>query len=187
MEVETRLCSGEGPIDPRDTRLHGICNQDLTGAEPLEKDWLFFTGCRRTGPLGAHHALIEDTLLRGVWPYPGPVPDFLNDAETQQEWGPWVDTRRIYEYLFPDLESYQLMDLIRTFRLESILAGLAEQHCPKGRRKHHCALHDALASALLIMQIYRLPGYETVDLWWLLYHSASSDHAREDWSQGELF
>lgn len=187
LDVTTRLCRGEGRVAPADTRLHGIRNQDLSDVDPLEKDWLYFSGCRRTGLFGAHHALIEDTLLRQVWPYPGPVPDFLNEGETQEDWGPWVDTRRLYEYLFPDLESYQLTDLIRTFRLETSLAGLVERHCPPGRRKPHCALYDALASALLVLQIYELPGYETVDLWWLAYHSASSHKTREDWSQGELF
>jgi hypothetical protein len=79
------------------------------------------------------------------------------------------------------------MDLIRVFRLEEDLKALANEHCPEGRRRHHCALHDALASAVLLLQIFRLPGYETVDLWWLLFNSAPSRDRQEEWSQGELW
>ncbi len=187
VDVQTRLCRGDGPIDPVDSRLHGIRNRDLLDHEPVESDWLFFSGLRRTGPLGAHHAPVEDSLIRKVWPYPGPVPDFLNGGEMLNDWGPWIDTRRLYAHLFPDLDSHQLMDLVRLFHLEEELSGLAGEYCPETRRKHHCALHDALASALLLKQVYRLPGYETVDLWWLLFNSAAKRSTREDWLQGELF
>jgi len=187
LETHTRFCRGHAPIDERDSRLHGIRNEAVAHAEPLSKDWLLFSGFRRVGVMGAHHAVIEDTLLRQVWPYPGMVPDFMKGEGVISDWGPWVDTRRFYEFLFPDLESYQLMDLIRTFHLEDELETLAGRHCPEKRRRPHCALFDALASALLIMQISRIPGYENMDLWWLLFNSVSSIREQEYWSQGELF
>ncbi len=188
METATRLCGPSASIDPRDSQLHGIRDADVTGKDPFEVDWILFSGYRRTGPLCAHHAQVEDQLLRQVWPFPGNVPDFLNgDGAQAQEWGPWMDTRRLYEHLFPELESYQLMELIRIFHLSNNLEELAARYCPETRRRPHCALFDALASALLLKQIPEFPGYEQIDLWWFLYNSAPSRQARADWAQGELF
>ncbi len=185
--TKTRFCRGKAEIPPEDSRLHGIVDADTLGAAPVDEDWALFSGLRRTGPFCAHHAFVEDRLLREVWPYPGRVPDFMNDGSTTEEWRPWIDTRRLYEYLFPDLSSHQLMDLVRIFHLEPALDGLAREYCPDGRRRHHCALHDALASALLVIQIPEFPGFERIDLWWLLFNSAPSREQRESWSQRELF
>jgi DNA polymerase III epsilon subunit-like protein len=188
METATRLCRPLESIDPRESQVHGISNRDVREEDPFESEWITFSGYRRTGPLCAHHAMVEDGLLRQVWPFPGTVPDFLNGEGTvTQEWGPWMDTRRLYEHLFPQLESYQLMELVRLFHLDDSLETLARHYCPSGRRRPHCALYDALASTLLLQQIPRFPGYEQVDLWWFLYNSAPNRQTRADWAQGELF
>lgn len=186
VDTETRLCRARGPIDPIDSRLHGIRNSDTEGLPPVEDEWLLFSGCRRTGPFCAHHAQVEDGMLRQVWPYPGRVPDFLNDGGQVETWGPWIDTRVLYHYLFPDLESHQLMDLVCIFRLEDTVKRLAERTCPEKRQRHHCALHDALASAVLLLQIPEFPGYGQVDTWWYVFNSARSQAQRDAWMQGEL-
>lgn len=186
VAAHTRLCRGRAPIDERDRRWHGIGEADVHAQPPLEHDWELFKSLRESGPFGAHHALVEDTLLRQVWPYPGMGPDYRGGEGSTPEWGPWIDTRRLYEHHFPGLESYQLMDLVRLFRLEDTVSAWACAHCPEGRRKHHCALHDALASAALLAHIAALPGFERTDLSWLLRHSAPSRRERDRYQQGEL-
>ena len=186
VDTQSRFCQPRAPIDPIDSRLHGIRNQDTEGARPVEDEWLLFSGCRRTGPLCAHHAQVEDGLLRQVWPYPGHVPDLLHTEGQVETWAPWIDTRILYAYLFPDLDSHQLMDLVKTFHLESPLKALVERYCPPGRQRHHCALHDALASAVLLLQIPELPGYQHVDTWWYVFNSAKNQSQRDAWMQGEL-
>lgn len=185
--VYTRFCRGRAAIAAVDRQWHGIREEQVREAPSLESDWDLFSALRRNGPFGAHHAQVEDTLLRQVWPSPGLVPSFGHQRDPVPEWGPWIDTRRIYEYLFPDLESHQLMDLVRCFHLETTLESWVQMHCPEGRRKHHCALHDALASAVLLTQVPALPGFEAVDISWLLRHSASSQRVRDHFRQSELF
>jgi DNA polymerase-3 subunit epsilon len=46
----------------------------------------------------------------------------------------------------------------------------AAVHCPETRRKYHCALYDALASALLIVRLFEQNILQPADwqqlLWW---------------------
>lgn len=92
------------------------------------------------------------------------------------DWGPWIDTRALYAAIYPDLKSHSLGELIRTFALTEPLAQLAAEHCPAPRRKAHCALYDALASALLLLHLGTEDGFEHLTLQWLLEHSAASAH-----------
>ena len=46
--------------------------------------WERFAGLRATGPLAAHFAPVENSLLRKVWPYPREVPDFARPGRTSR-------------------------------------------------------------------------------------------------------
>jgi DNA polymerase-3 subunit epsilon len=91
------------------------------------------------------------------------------------DWGPWLDTRRIYEKLYPALPSYQLMELVRAFALENELSALTAAHCPAQRRRPHCALFDALAAVLLLSRLTHEPALAHASLPWLLMQSVSPD------------
>ena len=102
-----------------------------------------FNQLRKSGPLAAHHASTENSLLKVVWPYPNYSPDFLNTDQEIAEWGPWLDTCAIALNLYPQLLSHKLQDLIDYFDLGHRLDVLTSQHCPSNRRHYHCALYDA--------------------------------------------
>jgi DNA polymerase-3 subunit epsilon len=178
-DVSTRLCAATGPLTAGETALHGIHAGDLSAAAPFAAEQARFAQLRQTGPLAAHHAPIERALLRRAWPVPPAAPDFSAPdpatAPRLADWGPWLDTRRIYEKLYPALPSYQLMELVRAFALEKELSALAAAHCPPKRRQPHCALFDALAAALLLARLAREPALANASLPWLLMQSVSPE------------
>ena len=170
--TRTRICRARGPIDVSDVRLHGIRSVDTEIHRPFSDEWGYFKDLRGTGPLGAHHATFENRLLKMVWPYPPYSPDFHRTGEQVADWGLWIDTCVLYGKLFPKFESHSLEHLIGSFLLQDRLDTLAQSHCPKRRAKYHCALYDALASALLLMHLSILPGFEEISIEWLLTHSS---------------
>lgn len=78
------------------------------------------------------------------------------------------------------------MDIISLFSLNSDLEKLSKEHCPKTRKRAHCALFDSLASALLLLKLGNTPGFEELTTQWLLQHSAASNEARQATQQREL-
>jgi DNA polymerase III epsilon subunit-like protein len=162
-----RLCRAAGDIPTRDTWKHGLRRQDTEHAMPIADDWSLFNALRQDGLFAAHHAPVESRLLKEVWPYPSEAPLFTHPEQRRADWGPWIDTHRIYREVYPSLSSHKLGDLIRDFHLQTALDDLAAIHCPKGRDKYHCALYDALASALLLIHLQQQPGYDVVELSWL--------------------
>jgi DNA polymerase-3 subunit epsilon len=174
--THTRLCAPFGSIDPAESAVHGIREADTQNLPPFSADHSLFASLRRAGPLAAHHAPVERSLLRRVWPVPPAAPDFSapepDAAPRVSDWGPWIDTRRLYERLYPNRPNYQLMDLIRDFSLEDELRALAASHCPERRCRPHCALYDALAAAQLLVNLSRQQSLSTASLPWLLAQSA---------------
>lgn len=158
VSLETRLCQSTGPIPEMETLTHQIRIEDLGGVDPLSADWELFRDKRITGPFAAHHAGVENGLIKSVWPYTSPSVDFIS-GNYDVEWGPWLDTCSLYRAFFPGLETYNLGSLIQHFDLGNKLGQLAEEFCPEKRRFYHCAGYDALASAVLLLQ---LEDYEEV-------------------------
>ncbi|MGF1451615.1 MAG: exonuclease domain-containing protein [Opitutales bacterium] len=182
VDTHTRLCRPRAPIDPAEARLHGIRQGEAADFAPFEAEWERFAQARREGLFVAHHACVESGLLRKNWPYPPLSPGFgiVPDAA---DWGPWLDTRRICEAAWPGLESYGLGALLAALQLEDPLQSLAETFCPETRRKAHCALYDALASALLLLTLGRADGFADMPLAWLIDISVASPSHQ----QPELF
>lgn len=189
IATDTRLCAPSGPVAATESAVHGITETDVAQAEPFAAEQALFAGLRQTGLFAAHHAPIEQALLRRAWPVPPAAPDFAaanpESSPRLSDWGPWLDTRRIYENFYPTLPGYQLMELIQIFKLAPALALLAEQHCPPNRRRPHCALYDAIAAALLLARLRNEPKVATASLSWLLTQSISADKA-EFFNQGEF-
>lgn len=185
--VQTRLCAPIGTISDQDRLQHGI-SEDAAGQEArFDADWSYFANLREKGPLCAHSATVEDGLLRSVWSYPRNSPDFSREGESVAAWAPWLDTLQLYRSIYPQLSSYKLSDLITDFGLLAALDELAALYCPEKRRRFHCALYDAFASALLLKRLYTEPDLEPVSLHWLFLHSASTSTARDSLGQLDLF
>lgn len=180
VQAETSLCHPVGEISPRDQELHGIRASDLDGKEPFAGFYNQFAGYRKRGVLAAHNRHAENNFLKATWAVPPSVPDWRRGAGTAQEWGPWIDTLAIYKHLYPGIESYALGELVARFRLREELGKQADLYCPDERKKAHCALFDALASALLLVRLAReeqLVPY--LSLGWLLQFSNGTSPQQE--------
>lgn len=183
----TGFCRPRGTITDRDRMQHRIAERDLVGRERFDELWPLFSELRETGVLCAHNMVVEDGLLRQVWPYPRTSPDFFGLGGPELNWGPWLDTLYIYRRIYPQLESHRLEDLVELFGLEKELRARAKLYCPQGRRRYHSALYDALASALLLSRLYDEAELKRMTLHWLLIQSQSSDSGRESVGQQEFF
>lgn len=186
VSVKTRLCAAQAPIPILDTQCHGLRESDLAGARPFGDESENFLSLRDTGLFAAHHAQVEQGMLKAVWPYPRAVPDFASPGSASvADWGPWIDTHRLSVKWYPTLSEHKLSGLMRWFSLEKKLAPLAEKFCPPKRRKYHCALYDALASALLLRHFCSAADRSGVSLETLVRESLTGSRAA-DRMQGEF-
>src|SRR6188768_1257736 len=171
VDTHTRLCRATGRVTAEETGVHGLAAEALVGQAYFAAEWERFANLRATGPLAAHFAPVENSLLRRVWPYPNQVPDFARPGRTATEWGPWIDTGQLYPQFFPQNGSFRLGDLIARGGLQAELDAAALQYCPPERRRYHAALYDALAGALLLLALLRRPELAHATIPWLLQMS----------------
>ena len=187
VQTNTRICGAIGAIRPEDVAVHGLSPEMLASRRPFADEWEFFADLRERGPLAAHYAGVENALLKMVWPYPRSSPDFARGDKQVIDWGPWVDTARIYGHLFPQMESCSLESLVRASGSQPELDALAADRCPPERCGYHCALYDALAGALLLARLARDPQVTQLSLMQLLALSTFNAEKREALQQRELF
>jgi DNA polymerase III epsilon subunit-like protein len=185
--THTRRCAATGRIPPEDTAVHGFRAEDLAGEAPFAGEWEYFAGLRERGPLAAHFAGVENGLLKSVWPYPRTAPDFAQPGRNAGEWGPWIDTGRLYPQFFPQFGSGKLEQLVTVCTLQAELDALAARHCPADRRCYHAALYDALAGALLLLGLLRRPEFTSATIPWLLQMSTLDADKRGAMQQPDLF
>jgi DNA polymerase-3 subunit epsilon len=183
----TRLCAPAGRVRPEDTEVHGLREEALSGCAPFSADWELFAGRREKGPFAAHYAGAENSLLKSVWPFPRSSPDFARPGGMSAEWGPWIDSARIYAQLYPGIESGRLESLVAACGLQAELDSLAAAHCPAGRMRYHAALYDALAGALLLGSLARHSQIASMTVMQLLALSTLDPVRRESIVQRELF
>ena len=187
IEGVTRRCAATGRVRAEDVAVHGLSEASLAGCAPFAEEWDYFAGLRERGPLAAHYAGVETGLLKGVWPYPRRSPDFARPGERVIEWGPWIDSARIYGQLYPQLESGKLQAVIAGCGLQNELDVLSEKFCPAERRRYHAALYDALAGAVLLASLARVPTVAGMTVMQLLALSTLDGAKREAITQRELF
>lgn len=186
-EARTRLCAAQGRIRDDDAAVHGLRAEQVAGAAPFRDEWEYFAGLRESGPLAAHFAAVENSLLKSVWAYPRHAPDFALPGRPVAEWGPWIDTGRLYPQFFPQLGEAKLERLIAATGLQAELDARAAQVCPAERRGYHAALYDALAGALLLRTLLARPELATATVPWLLQMSTLDGDKRGALQQGDLF
>jgi DNA polymerase-3 subunit epsilon len=185
--ARTRLCRPKGRVTAEDTAVHGLRAETLAGEALFADEWEYFAGLRESGPLAAHFAHVEHHLLKSVWAYPRSAPDFARPGKTAADWGPWIDTGRLYPQFFPQLGDGKLEELITAVGLQSELDAQAAVHCPADRRHYHCALYDALAGALLLRALLSRPEFAQATIPWLLQMSTLDGGKRDALQQGDLF
>jgi hypothetical protein len=182
----TRLCGPVGRIREADTAIHGLDASRVGACAPFREDFDRFALLRASGPLGAHFAHAENTLIKAAWPYARSSTDFSRPDHKTADWGPWVDTGRIYGQVFPTAPSGQLEQLVHVFQLTSRLEALAGEHCPADRRHYHAALFDALAAALLLLSLGERPDFQAMTIPWLLQLSTLNPEKRAALQQDSL-
>jgi DNA polymerase-3 subunit epsilon len=187
IEGVTRLCAATGRVRAEDVAVHGLSEVGLAGCAPFADEWELFAGLRERGPLAAHFSGVENALIKGVWPYPRSSPDFARPGERVVEWGPWIDSARIYGQLYPQLGSGKLETLIATCGLQTEVDGMAEKFCPAQRQRYHAALYDALAGAVLLASLAREPAVARMTVMQLLALSTLDGVKRDAITQRELF
>lgn len=187
LETRTRLCRATGRVRAEDAAVHGIDAAATAACAPFAEDFELFARWRETGPLAAHFANAENTLMKSVWPYPRTSPDFARPGAVVTEWGPWIDTGRLYPQFYPSLASAKLGELVAAFGLQAKLDEWAEARCPEGRRHYHCALYDALAGALLLGRLAEESSLSGQTCAWLLAMSTLDGEKRDALRQGGLF
>jgi DNA polymerase III epsilon subunit-like protein len=183
----TRLCAPTGRVRAEDTQIHGLREESLARCEPFSSDWGLFAGLRERGPLAAHYAGAENSLLKATWPYPRSSPDYARPGGRVIDWGPWIDSARIYSQLYPGIESGRLESLVAACGLQAEVDALALVHCPSGRRRYHAALYDALAGALLLGSLSNKPELATLTTMQLIALSTLDPRKRDSIVQRELF
>lgn len=187
VATHTRLCRATGSVPADDTKVHGLAADGLASQDYFASEWERFAGLRASGPLAAHFAPVENGLLRKVWPYPREVPDFARPGKMSTEWGPWIDTGRLYPQCFPQPGSVRLEDLVARQGLSAELEKVGRMHCPPERRRYHAALYDALAGALLLRALLQRPELAQATIPWLLQMSTMDGEKRSALQQGNLF
>ncbi len=184
FSTATKTHLARASLSSLDTQCHGLSDADLISETPFESEWDYWVSLRRTGIFVAHNATVESQLLRLTWPRPSAVPSLEQGTQTA-EWGPWIDSCRLARLWLPTLGDYKLASLIKLFKLQGQLDALAERYCPPQRRKYHCALYDALASALILRTLCAGEGRSQLTVSQLVQDSLSLP-AREDSMQGEF-
>jgi DNA polymerase III epsilon subunit-like protein len=185
--THTRLCRATGQVPADDTKVHGLTGEGVASQDYFAAEWERFASLRSSGPLAAHFASAENGLVRKVWPYPREVPDFARPGRTSTEWGPWIDTARLYPQFFPQVGSVRLEDLVVRQGLQAELEIAARRHSPPERRRYHAALYDALAGALLLLALLKRPELSHATIPWLLQMSTLDAGKRGALQQGDLF
>ena len=186
-ETRTRLCGATGRIRPEDTAVHGLSAEAVAAHRPLADDWDYFAGLRERGPLAAHYAGVETGLLKSVWPFPRSSPDFSRPGKSALEWGPWIDSARVYAQLGGAGASAKLEALVGAHGLQAELDAHAAAHCPPGRRAYHGALYDALAGALLLGALARDARFSALTLVQLFTLSTLDGGKRDALTQRQLW
>ena len=186
VDSQTRICAPVGTITDLDRVQHGISEGRASKHALFELEWSLFARLRQSGAFCAHNASVEDGFLRAVWPCPRTSPDFAEPGQVTATWAPWLDTLHIYRGVYPQLENHKLQALIKLFDLQAALDAQAITICPTERRRYHCALYDALASALLLRRLADEPTLKDASMRWLFLQSAASVAARDAMGQQEL-
>lgn len=132
------------PFNPRAPGRHGRLRAELARASSLPELWPEFVPWLAEGPLAAHHAGTERSVLERAVPL--------------HRLGPWLDTLRLTRRVYPQLRSAALKDVVAALGLQARLAALHPG------REAHDALYDACACALLLEHFLALPGWEQVTI-----------------------
>lgn len=187
VETSTRLCRPKAAISRKEQATHGIANDAVRGMLPFAQEWDRFAHLRETGPLAAHFASAENSMIKAVFPYARLSDCWIQSGKKLAEWGPWLDTGYLYRNYGDNRSSSRLEDLVLRWELQRELDELAAKYCPEDRRCYHCALYDALASMLLLLLYCNELSDGKPTLRQLVIESQGSGARKQEFEQQQLF
>ena len=187
VETAPRLCRPKAAISRKETATHGITNESVARNAPFAQEWDRFAHLRQTGPLAAHFASAENSMIKAVFPYARLSENWIQPDAKAADWGPWLDTGYLYRGLEDEVGSCKLEDLVLRWELQQELDELAEKYCPRDRSRYHCALYDALACALLLLQYCCELSETKPTLRQLVTRSQGCARKRHEMEQQKLF
>ena len=128
----------ERPFNRYAPGRHAKLRAELALSPPLPSLWPALAP-RLAGPVAAHNAGVERSVLAAAAPMHAP--------------GPWIDTLALARKAWPGAPSHALEDLVPALGLEARVRALAPGRGP------HDALYDAAACALLLLHLLSQPGW----------------------------
>jgi DNA polymerase-3 subunit epsilon len=152
--VATAKCRPDAPVLESDAWVHGLSDDELEDCVSFRDARDLFFRLRQTGLMAAHHASVENHMLMRYWSVIPIASDPIGSLRQCGAWGPWLDTRQMASRWMRGRDA-SLMARIREAGLVEELDRMAVLYCPMDRRRPHCALFDALASALLLLWMTR--------------------------------
>jgi DNA polymerase III epsilon subunit-like protein len=123
---------------------HAQLRDQLATAPALARLWPQLQPWLVGRPLAAHQAGTERRILENAFPL--------------HPFGPWIDTLKLARLAYPDWDSHRLEDLILRLQLQPAV----DRVCPDGQ--YHEALYDAVAAAVLLEHLLRLPGWQNLSV-----------------------
>ncbi len=165
VDTQTWLCKPHTPITPQETQVHGLKYNELLDQKPFSEYYEEFRLLRNTGVFAAHSVQVERNLITQYWPVSPARKGEWASTKYSSQWGPWIDSLEIARE-FHSAKSLSLGSLIdhEDIGLRITLDKVAKQFCPEKRRKSHCALYDALASAALLLEFYTAYGLSVAEM-----------------------
>lgn len=94
----------------------------------------------------SHNYNVEKNILKKYLPY------LHNDGKILS-WGPWVDTYRIYNTLYPQLNDYRLGFLTESFIAKDELMSYSNKLCNSHKRTFHNATYDCICTMLILDRV----------------------------------
>jgi DNA polymerase III epsilon subunit-like protein len=91
----------------------------------------------------SHNYNIEKNILKKYLPY-------LHGDGKILSWGPWLDTYRIYNSLYPHLKDYTLGFLTEMFVAKDELSIYTNKLCDSQKRTFHNATYDCICTMLIL-------------------------------------
>lgn len=184
FEAHTSICRSFAKIPEIEFMLHKISFDETIDKKPFSSHIDIFVERRKRGPFCAHNAIFEEKLISSAFPVVPNIPKFFDNLSSIG-WGPWVDTYSIYRRCFHKLKKFTLESLVSAFNLSEQLDSIAKELCPPTRCNYHCALFDAIASALLLITfIAKMKA--TMSIQELLIYSSVSKKQFEILNQSSL-
>lgn len=158
-QVTGRFFSPKRTPREEEVAIHGIRPSDYADKPLFSEAYSDLIALRKSGPFGAHHAPVENGFLTRQWPAIEGVPDFSEKTQTVFDWGPWIDTLVLVKKAYPQFSENGLEPCIKALGLETELSEIAEAQIPLPRQRFHAAPYDALASALLVLELSRFEPF----------------------------